>query len=844
MTNMRRKRNDRGFTMIELLAVVAIIGILAGVGFAAVTTHQKNLARVERDAIAKEIFVAAQNHLTMAESQGYLGIDKTKFGTELTTGPEGSETGTGEYWIAYTGDAANFGNTSNGDVTMLGLMLPFGSLDETVRAGGRYVIHYRPNPAAVLDVFYWTTDSRYGGEISSIDYITLYDQFAGDAKASARRGNKPVMGWYGETASVTLESGKYLEMPSIEVKNEERLIVKVKEPSANRSNSASLKLIVTGVTSGANAAIPLTTDGTPNANTTDGVKQDDGDNYLHIITLDDITTINMHFEAINGNKRSANINISGTFIPGENIVVKAVAYSSTALTNIAYSSEITTNSLFADLEEVTEDGTTKSVAKIANFRHLENLDKVVSNLNASALSLNNAEQIENLSKPETGTSDLSWSGFVTAIKATKTAPAVFHVYKYDDTSAVATSDDYYRPVNPDYKLTYDGKSHSISGVDVNSRDTTTMTYTGATGLFGAPTQALTVKNLKLIDFNLKSDGNAGALAGTLPNGSSVENVLACNSATFDKDTSTELPKTTITASGSVGGLIGSITDGSVTKSAAALVVKSESGNAGGLIGTVSGSTAVAGCYSGGHTSDGKYSGTLTGAVSGYNVTATEGTAGGLIGVADAAIINNSYSTCSAAGTIAGGFVGTGGTPTNCYAAGLVRGTGTDSVTIDGVSKSISKDGAFAYSLGGTATNCKYFEIVNERAITVAGENNGFDYLSPVVATATNPKGEVAGITKLDDSAEIYNNFSMSTSASDALKGWQNATSYDTTLGTYYYATEDSKKIYKYNLETVAQLGQTGVVAIDSADSLADFVATHYGDWPAPEIFVMNQKTGS
>ena len=32
------------------------------------------MAQFERDNIAKEIFVAAQNHLTMAESQGYLGL--------------------------------------------------------------------------------------------------------------------------------------------------------------------------------------------------------------------------------------------------------------------------------------------------------------------------------------------------------------------------------------------------------------------------------------------------------------------------------------------------------------------------------------------------------------------------------------------------------------------------------------------------------------------------------------------------------------------------------------------------------------------------------------------------
>ena len=77
---MRKKKADKGFTMAELLIVVAIMTILGGVAFIAVIQYQKSLTQLERNSIAKEIFVAAQNHLTMAESQDHLGLDKTYYG--------------------------------------------------------------------------------------------------------------------------------------------------------------------------------------------------------------------------------------------------------------------------------------------------------------------------------------------------------------------------------------------------------------------------------------------------------------------------------------------------------------------------------------------------------------------------------------------------------------------------------------------------------------------------------------------------------------------------------------------------------------------------------------------
>ena len=65
-----QKNNRKGFTLAELLIVIAITGILASFGFVEVAKAQRKLKRTEMDNTAREIFVAAQNHLTSSQTNG------------------------------------------------------------------------------------------------------------------------------------------------------------------------------------------------------------------------------------------------------------------------------------------------------------------------------------------------------------------------------------------------------------------------------------------------------------------------------------------------------------------------------------------------------------------------------------------------------------------------------------------------------------------------------------------------------------------------------------------------------------------------------------------------------
>ncbi len=86
MKRILRYKNRKGFTLAEVMMAVAIIAILAGVSFIGVTGYLRSMALLERDSIAKEIFIAAQNHLTMAKGQGYMGIVKADAkGEEIKT---------------------------------------------------------------------------------------------------------------------------------------------------------------------------------------------------------------------------------------------------------------------------------------------------------------------------------------------------------------------------------------------------------------------------------------------------------------------------------------------------------------------------------------------------------------------------------------------------------------------------------------------------------------------------------------------------------------------------------------------------------------------------------------
>jgi len=777
---MQKKRNNRGFSLAELLIVVAIMVALAAVAFVAVQNHQRSMTQLEYDTIAKEIFVAAQNHLTAAESQGYPGlsseiIDREKYNEYGIQDIEFSEKKEEDkvYYIAYPdpGDAKK----------MLDLMLPFGAIDETIRAGGSYIIRYQPSSARVLDVFYsnkghtaWLTTK--GTNLPSGAFEALMTNCR---KPGIKEYNGAVVGWYGDGDAVPV--GTRLKAPQVLIHNEETLWVEVKDTNS----SGTLVLLITGETSEAKKAFYLR-NGTTSTN---GNRISESE--LKVV-LDDITQEGFHFAEIEAETSSP------PFIPGENITIEAVVYNNFELTNVAYSGKGRTNSIFADpssyvpaqtgtlsgsqvtkTDDLKINGTivdeTSGTAAVANFRHLENLDKRVSNWgkdikgsSQKEIKFSSAIQLTNLS--DNASDEFSWTSFVG-----KTHGSIITLKNGQ------TDSKNYLPVYLEPGFDYFGRNHTVSDVGSNGKLTGDSQH-NATGIFGEL------------------------------NGGSVSNLLVLASK--------------ITSSGYAGGLIGSMS-GTEVKQCAAYGTVTSSGAAGGLIGSAS-SGSVTSCYSAGHTEEGSYEKWID--ANTYDVTGA--TAGGLIGSASGTALKDSYSTCSVSGTgTAGGFIGDAdeGSITNCYAVGLVE---TKPVTTKDDHETNKTIGAFAGTLKSLISlNGQYFGIINEVKRTETKDGKQVEVFDHYLGAVGDAKVAIEGITEIDQDAGSYESFVGTPDT------WTKAEPHDDALKTYYNVKNENK----YNLKGISRLDGSAEIQTDGTTETPDpIVYTHYGDWPAPEIFIINQ----
>lgn len=737
--------------MAETLIVVAIIVILTGVVVISVIDYLRSTTKLEYDGYAKSIFVAAQNHLTMAEHEGYLG--RTKFGVV-------EDEGAGVYHFVVE-NGSGFDDAGS----VQDLILPYGSVDETVRAGS-YIIRYQKSPAQVLDVFYWSDEGRYAFYFNpDVDYSNMLDNR--DDKDELRNYGGSVIGYYGG-ADEGKSLGEKLLAPQIQLINAEKLYVVVDNPNSVDISGMKLKLFVRGETSGHIKEIELTTSS----------QYYDSFSGKYTVILDDITSESKrHFSEVFCSIMEPE---ASRLIPGEDITVYAVVYNDEVFTNVAYSSEQTANSLFGDAVD-TNDDDLKDTIGIANVRHLENLDSRISGFAmdgyASGLTANQ-------------TADLSWKDFTSNISAMNNSPLgaeEIKVYEIASSPAAAASHSKpgcYDPISPSYALTYDGAGHTIAEMKIDKD--------GAAGLFGNPTGEISVSNLRLLDFDV-TGLSAGTLAGSLTGGT-VRNVLACQSKGWDSTVGVTASGADGSSVGYAGGLVAE-TNGTVVEACAASVyVNSDGLGAGGLVGKVEGG-AVIGSYAAGFTYGGAYYHEDTPI---YNVTAANGTVGGLVAVDVGAQIDYSYSTASVSGQVAGGLVGNSDSGIHwSYSTGLVDGS--------------SRQGSFAGVLSGSAsdyTNNYYFSIINWGSNAVGQGVTG------------------TGIRAFDDSTADYRYFVSTGAEGDPRSP---ARPYDDTLNAYYQG--------KYNLKTVDQLG-TGEDVYTTEEN--DFVRTHYGDWPAPEILVVNE----
>ncbi|MFR8037553.1 type II secretion system protein [Clostridium fessum] len=684
---MEQKRQNKqkrraAFTLAEFLTVIAIVGILASLSFVAVIHYQRKLRRLEMDQTAKEIFLAAQNHLTLEvssgtiprllhmEAQGEFSDDQkqAKLGISVDNTVLAEEKEENIYGVLYVpekqaGQPESEQEESGGEMALASAnvteeirqrLLPFGSIDETVRADGSYLIFYDPEAGLVREVWYSDhyqfvqTDIGSEALLAAASDAGKRERFTG-ANSNYKDQKLPI-GYY---ASGNLEVPELpveeFEAPTVKLVNDDILYAEIEDPNKNEH---SLSLFVKGEKSGTTGYIEINPPGTGRSARVAKVSGASGNSDgTYQVILDDIaapagTGTSTGFKFMDFNQPTqTDMTFQqdergfASFIPGENIFVYAQVFNNEALSQVKTSNIESGSSLFASIS-------TDRSAEIGSFRHLENLDERVSGWDPDQLYTGAVTTSKTVTAMQN--SDLTWkageniadeSGYCGHVAKLHTAFGSNFLNQNAETISIAyrvtdqtnadrtnpTAQTYtteagsYLPLSLPYPLDYQGNTYRIDGLQVGKTAGSSITAVDGTGgLFGTVTQDMSVKNLLICQPVVRTKASAGALIGAVTPGTDSRGTT--NLATVKiKNVQIEYPQVQAEQTGaSAGALVGTFEGvtltvqdalaenhfrdklGSSTEKAADLELEEESkyriralkGTAGGLIGTAKGKISL------------------------------------------------------------------------------------------------------------------------------------------------------------------------------------------------------------------------------------------------------------
>ena len=234
--HLHREWKHSGFTMVELLLVIAILGVLFALAVGGILETRKKLRQQELDAKAEIIYAAAQNRVAELRAAGYgdrLTDGKTYQLNPMAT-PEDVQadvTAAPRFYYVRSQDKEN-------KKSLAGEILPQTCVDPELW-GNHWLIEYNGDTGLVYAVFYSETRDIPTEGDGAVDSREDLRSWKGRLSAGAQ------IGYYG--GDITLGGKSYTLTPQLTIENGEELKVLMRCTSPNVGNNVhpSLKFSLT-----------------------------------------------------------------------------------------------------------------------------------------------------------------------------------------------------------------------------------------------------------------------------------------------------------------------------------------------------------------------------------------------------------------------------------------------------------------------------------------------------------------------------------------------------------------------------------------------------------------------